>query len=109
MNRWTSYGSSNPSDWLEVDFGEAKEVSRAELYLYDDRGGVQPPASYAVQYFLDDEWRDAANQSKSPATPIGGAMNTVTFTKVTTKKVRIVFTHQGNARSGVTELELWKE
>ena len=109
VNRWTSYGSPNPSDWLEVDFGEAKEVSRAEIYIFDDHGGVQAPASYSVQYFTEGEWRDAASQTKSPATPIGGAMNTVTFSKVTTTKVRIVFTHQGKARSGVTELEIWKE
>jgi len=109
VNRWTSYGSTNTSDWLEVDFGEAKEVSRAELYLFDDRGGVQAPASYTVQYFADGEWRDAANQIKSPAAPLGGAMNTVTFNKVTTPKLRVLFTHHGKARSGLTELELWKE
>ena len=57
----------------------------------------------------DGEWRDAANQIKSPAAPLGGAMNTVTFNKVTTPKLRVVFTHQGKARSGLTELELWKE
>ena len=109
VNRWTSYGSTNVSDWLEVDFGESKDVSRAEIYIFDDRGGVQAPASYTVQYFADGEWRDAANQTKSPAAPLGGAMNTVTFGKVTTPKVRLLFTHQGKARTGVTELELWKD
>ncbi len=109
MNRWTSYGSPNPSDWLEVDFGDPKEVGRAELYIYDDRSGVQPPESYTVQIFVDGEWRDAANQMKTPAIPTGSAMNTVTFTKVTTSKLRIVFTHKGNSKSGVTELEIWKQ
>ena len=109
VNRWTSYGSTNASDWLEVDFGEPKEVSRAEIYLYDDRGGVQPPASYTVQYFSDGEWREAANQTKSRAAPTGSAINTVTFTRVTTPRIRVLFTHQGKARSGVTELELWRE
>jgi hypothetical protein len=109
VNRWTSYGSTNLSDWLEVDFGEPREVSRAELYIFDDRGGVQAPANYIVQYFANNEWRDAANQVKSPVTPAGGAMNTVTFGKVSTPRVRVVFTHTGKARSGVTELELWKE
>jgi len=109
VNRWTSYGSTNASDWLEVDFGEPKEVSRAEIYLYDDRGGVQPPVSYTVQYFAMGDWRDAPNQSKSPARPTGSSMNTVTFTQVSTPKVRVLFNHQAKARSGVTELELWKE
>src|SRR5262249_814594 len=46
MNRWTSYGSPNATDWLEVDFGAPKEFARIELAIYDDRGGVQPPATY---------------------------------------------------------------
>ncbi len=109
VNRWTSYGSPNPSDWLEVDFGAPKEVSRAELYIFDDRGGVQAPTNYVVQYFADGEWRDAASQLRSPAVPAGGTMNTVTFSKVSTPKVRIVFTHKGKSKSGVTELEFWKD
>ena len=109
VNRWTSYGSKSPTDWLEIDFGVAKEVGRVELYIYDDQGGVQPPSSYTVQYSLDGKWRDAERQVKTPATPIGSAVNTVTFAHVTTSKVRIVFTHRGESRSGLTEIEVWKE
>jgi hypothetical protein len=109
VNRWTSYGSPTSTDWLEVDFGTPKEVSRAELYIYDDRGGVQPPASYNVQVFIDGEWRDAANQIKTPAMPTGSAQNSVRFDKVITSTLRVVFTHKDKARSGVTELEIWKE
>ncbi len=109
VNRWTSYGSPTKTDWLELDFGAPKEVGRLELYLYDDHGGVQPPESYTVQYFADGIWHDADSQKKSPALPEGSAMNTVTFMRVTTTKIRVVFTHKGNARSGLTELEAWKE
>jgi hypothetical protein len=109
VNRWTSYGSPNATDWLEVDFGAPKEFSRIELYIYDDRGGVQPPASYNVQLFVDGEWRDATNQIKTPITPAGSAQNSVRFDKVTASKVRVVFTHNGQARSGLTEMEVWKE
>ncbi len=109
VNRWTSYGSPAPTDWLEVDFGTPKEIARAELYIYDDRGGVQPPESYNVQVFVGGEWRDAANQIKTPALPTGSAQNSVRFDKVVTSKLRVVFTHKDKARSGVSELEIWKE
>ena len=109
INRWTSYGSPNKTDWLEVDFGAPKEVGRAELYIYDDRGGVQPPSDYTVQYLDNGVWRDAIDQRKTPAQPTGGIDNTVTFRPMTAAKVRILFTHRGDARSGVTELELWRE
>ncbi len=109
VNRWTSFGSSNATDWLEITLESPKEISRAELYIYDDRGGVQAPASYTIQYWTDGEWRDAANQEKTPAIPAGNLINEVRFDRVTAQKLRIVFTHRRNARSGVTELELWRE
>ena len=109
INRWTSYGSTNATDWLEVDFGEPKEISRIELCLYDDRGGVQPPSSYMVECWTGTEWREASDQVKAPLQPMGSAVNTVRFTRQTTTKFRVVFTHKGQSRSGVTEVLAWKE
>ncbi len=109
FNRWTSYESPNASDWLEIDFGKETEVGRAELAVYDDRGGVQAPASYNVQFWDGARWRDAAGQTKSPEQPAGGQFNEVRFDKVKTARVRLVFTHKGKARSGVTEVLLWPE
>jgi hypothetical protein len=109
VNRWTSYGSTNVSDWLELDFGTPKEVGRVELYIYDDRGGVRAPEKVNVQYFADGGWQDARNQQKSSPSPIGNMINTVTFSKTMTQKLRVVFTHKGKSRSGVTEVEAWPE
>jgi hypothetical protein len=106
-NRWTSYESPNATDWLEVDLGQAKDVGRVELYIYDDGGGVQAPASYTVQSWDGSSWKDIAGQKKSPELPAGGAKNTVTFAPVRTAKVRVVFTHSGQARSGLSEIEIW--
>lgn len=108
-NRWTAYESPNETDWLEIDFGEPKSTGRIELHIYDDRGGVQPPASYTVQYFDNDEWQDVANVKKSPEKPQGGTMNTVTFDPVMSRKLRVVFTHAGQSRSGLTEIEVWEK
>ena len=109
INRWTSFGSPNATDWLEVDFGEVKAFGRVELGIFDDRGGVQAPASYRVEAFRDGAWQEVADQKKVPAQPTGGAGNTVTFPAVSAAKVRVVFTHQGQARSGVTEMEVTKD
>jgi hypothetical protein len=108
-NRWTSYESPNATDWLEIDFGDKKKVGRVELYIYDDGGGVQAPAKYTVQFWDGAAWKDVPEQKKSPVKPAGGAKNTVTFPAVETTKVRVVFTHQGKARSGLTEIEMWRE
>ncbi len=109
MNRWTSYGSPQASDWFEVDFGAPQQVSRAELHIYDDRGGVQPPAAYTIEYLDGETWKEVANAKRSPEKPAGSTVNTVRFESIKTTKLRVIFTHQGQARSGLTELEIWKE
>jgi hypothetical protein len=48
-------------------------------------------------------------QVADPKLPAGSRANTITFAKVTTSKLRIVFTHKGKARSGATEIEVWRE
>lgn len=108
-NRWTSYESPNPTDWLEVDFGDVKEFRRVELAIYDDRGGVQPPARYDVEYWDGQAWRGVAESKKSPEAPTGSRLNDIRFAKVRASKVRVVFTHQGKSRSGVSELMVWND
>jgi len=108
-NRWTSYESPNASDWLEIDFGAAKTFARVELGIYDDRGGVQAPAKYDVEYWDGKEWRAVEDAKQEPEQPAGGIFNEVRFKPVTAAKVRVVFTHKGKSRSGVTELLVWAD
>lgn len=108
-NRWTSYESPNATDWFEVDFGEAKSFSRVELGLYDDRGGVQPPTRFVVQYWDGSAWKDVDDAKATPEKPTGSVFNEVRFRPVKATKLRIVFTHAGKARSGMTELFVWAE
>lgn len=106
-NRWTSYGSPNASDWLELEFGKATKVGRVVLHIYDDRGGVQAPASYTVQGWIDSAWQEIAGLVKAPAIATGSMANVATFEPVEVTKLRVVFTHQAGPRSGVTEFEVW--
>jgi hypothetical protein len=108
-NRWTSYESPNDRDWLQIDFGQPRTFSRIELAIYDDRRGVQAPRDYIVQYAAGSEWKDAAKQVKSPEKPTGGTINTVTFEPVTAAKVRVMFIHNGQSRSGISEILVWKD
>jgi hypothetical protein len=108
-NRWTSYESPNASDWLEIDFGGPKSFSRIELAIFEDRGGVRAPERYDVQYWDGTAWRDVADAVRQPERPAGGEFNEVRFKPVTASKVRVVFTHRGKSRSGVTELYVWEQ
>lgn len=108
-NRWTSYESPNNSDWLELNFGTEKQVSRVILHIFDDGGGVQAPKSMQVQWLQNGEWKDASNASANPAQPSGGNANVISFDSVSTEKLRVLFTHKSPARSGVTEIEAWEK
>jgi hypothetical protein len=108
-NRWTSFESPNPADWVEIDFGQEKEVGRIELAIFDDRGGVKAPESYSVQVWDGKDWQDAQKQVKSPSKPTGGRFNEVKFERARTSKIRVVFTHAGKARSGISEIMVWPQ
>ena len=109
MNRWTSYESKSETDWLEIDFGREVEFRRMELAIYDDRGGVQPPTSYVIQHWTGTEWRDVSNIKNSPEQPLGSQWNEARFDPVKSSKTRIVFTHRGQSRSGVSEVLVWND
>lgn len=109
INRWTSYESPSETDWLEVDFGEARRVGRAVLHIYDDGGGVQTPKEYTIQQWTGSEWRNVQKPAFEPRKPTGGMANTAVFEQVKTSKIRVVFSHDLPAKSGVTELEIWAE
>ncbi len=111
MNRWTSYGSPNTRDWLEVDFGEKKRIGRVILHIFSDGGGVIPPKDYVIEGWTGSEWTAIPKQTYNPEKPTGGMANTVTFPPILIEKFRVVFYHMGggDSRSGVTELEAWEK
>ena len=108
-NRWTSYESPNATDWLEIDFGASKAFTRVELAIYDDRGGVQPPARYELEFWNGTAWMPIKHKAMLPAQPTGSQINEIRFDRVAASKVRVVFTHAGRARSGVSELMIWND
>ena len=109
VNRWTTFGSPHPSDGLEIDFGKEQTVSRVELHIYDDGGGVRAPASYRIQRWGANGWSDVEDVVKTPSEPAGGMINTARFKPVGTSRLRVVFQHQGKVRSGLTEIEVWEK
>lgn len=109
VNRWTSYESPNNTDWLQIQFEKPTRFSRVELAIYDDRGGVQAPKSYAIEVWRDNGWERVRDESHQPVEPRGSQWNEARFEPVTSDRLRIVFEHKLPAKSGVTEVMVWPE
>ena len=109
MNRWTCYESKTETDWLAIDFGKEIEFRRVELAIYDDRGGVQPPTTYSIEFWNGSDWTAVSQAQKAPAEPTGSQWNTIRFEPVKSSKARIVFTHRGPSKSGVSEVLIWND
>jgi hypothetical protein len=104
VNRWTTLGSTTDSDWLAVDLGKARPMDTVKLYLLDDGEGVTAPASFDLEYHDGTHWKSIPAQQRHPTEPVGRRPNTVVFPVMEVAKLRVLFLHDGQARSGVTEL-----
>ena len=107
---WGSSGSSNATDWFELNFGSAKTVDEVRLYFRDDRSGnkYRAPASYTVQAWNGSAFVDVGSQAKTPSVPRAN-YNLVQFTPVSTARLRVVFSHASGFKTGLTEVMAYQK
>jgi hypothetical protein len=106
-NYWSNAGSKADSDWYSLDFGAGKSVSAVKLSFYGDETQFQAPTRYAIQYWTGTDWAAVANSQKTPAMPLANGENTVTFSSVTTSKLRVVFLNPKAAAVALVELKVF--
>jgi hypothetical protein len=107
-NRWTAYGTPNPEDWLEVDFGRREEVGRVDLFFFGDGRGVAAPESYRVELWTGSGWEAVEPVTRTPRRPVAWAMNQVTFEPVETERLRVVLRHALPASAGLAEIRVFR-
>lgn len=99
---WGSYGADRPaSQWIQYDWTEPVRIDRSSIQFWNDAqpgsgDGVAVPASWSLQYWDQGRWTDVQNPSGYPTT--ARQMHEVTFTPVTTTRLRAVM----NAAPGTT-------
>jgi len=107
-NRWTAFESPNKTDWVQVDFGQAKTVGRIELYVFGDNAGVRAPVAYTLSYWDGAAWKPLETLS-GPVRPLqASTVNSIAVKPVRTQKVRVTFTHAAPAWTGLTELMIFE-
>ena len=105
-SRWTSYATSNASDYYGVNFQRDVTLREVRLTFYDDGGGVRTPVSYDLQYWNGSDWISVPNQIRADAAPLANAMNRITFPALTTSQIRVVAPNAGGGTGwGLSELQ----
>ncbi|MBR5283317.1 MAG: glycoside hydrolase family 127 protein [Alistipes sp.] len=55
--RWTSYSEFGKAQWVELELKKEQPVESVSVYWYDDKGGVQLPVSWSLEYRVGGEWK----------------------------------------------------
>ena len=103
--RWTSYSSTNASDYYGVNFQRDVTFDYVWLSFYDDGMGVLVPSSYDLQYWVGGAWASVPNLTRTPNPPVGNARTEISFPPVTTTQLRVVAPNAGgNVGWGLSEV-----
>lgn len=55
--RWTSYPQRGKTQSVELELKKEQEIESVSIYWYDDKGGVQLPAAWDLEYRTNGEWK----------------------------------------------------
>jgi hypothetical protein len=99
---WPTKGTT---EWAELSFEKAAEVSACQIYWFDDtgRGEVRVPASWRLLYRDGGEWKPVEGASAFGTAKDG--WNLVRFKAMTTTGLRLEVTMQKGWSAGLQE---WK-
>ena len=101
-------GSKTATDWYELDFGEAKNISTVKVFLISVHKRYRVPSDLSVDYRIGSQWVPVTG-SKTTAKLIGNTVvNTVSFHTFITKRIIVLFKHRLNGTVvEMTELECY--
>ncbi len=104
--RWTSYASSTAKDTYTLDLKRNVTVDHAQLYFYDDGGGVRIPTDYDLQVYDGATWSSIPNQTRTPLSPAVNALTDVSFAPITASQLRVVAPNRSNGTGwGLSEFK----
>ncbi|GGN35127.1 hypothetical protein FHR83_006115 [Actinoplanes campanulatus] len=102
--RWGTWPETG-QQWAELTWPSATTLNRAQVYLFDDAGGVRTPASWKLQYWTGSAYTDVPGAGGYPVN--ANTYNTVTFTAVSTTRLRVVMQASGTASVGLLEVRAY--
>lgn len=56
ITRWTSWPQKGAEQQVEIKLKKESDIESVSIYWYDDKGGVQVPASWNMEYHANGQW-----------------------------------------------------
>ncbi|MGP3960230.1 Ig domain-containing protein [Nonomuraea sp. 3N208] len=99
--RWGTWPNTG-AQWAELTWSSAQTIRSADVYFFDDGGGVRLPASWKLQYWTGSAYADIPGTYPTAL----NAYNRVTFNPVTTTRLRVAL-QSGQASVGLLEVKAY--
>ncbi len=100
--RWGTWPNTG-QQWAELTWSSAQQVRVADVYFFDDNGGVRLPASWSLQYWNGSAYVAVPGASGYPVA--ANVYNRTTFTSVSTTRLRVVL-NSGAGSVGLLEVKV---
>ncbi|MEU8075685.1 hypothetical protein AB0B31_09540 [Catellatospora citrea] len=100
--RWGTWPNTG-QQWAQLTWSTAQSVRVADVYFFDDNGGVRLPASWSLQYWNGSAYVAVPGASGYPVA--ANQYNRVTFTTVSTTRLRVVL-NSGAGSVGLLEVKV---
>ena len=107
--RFTWWPRRGTTEWVQYDFPQPREVSRADIYWFDDTGsgGCRTPASWRFLYKEAEQFKEVRNPTVYGTEK--DKFNIVKFDAVKTTALRIEAQLQQNFSAGILEWQIASE
>ncbi|MEV4356749.1 hypothetical protein [Nonomuraea sp. NPDC049625] len=102
--RWGCWPETG-QQWVDLTWGSAQNLNRAEVYFFDDDEGIDMPASWKLQYWNGSAYVDVPGASAYTLTK--NAYNSVTFNATSTTRLRVLLTGNGSSSVGLLEVKAY--
>ncbi|MFI5937405.1 discoidin domain-containing protein [Actinoplanes sp. NPDC051494] len=99
--RWGTWPEQG-TQWADLTWPTAQTLTSAQVYFFDDNGGVRVPASWTLQYWNGNAYVDVPSPSGYPVA--ANQFNAVTFGPVSTTRLRVALT-SGAGSVGLLEVK----
>ena len=90
-------------EWVEYDFNKPEIISKSDVYWFDDGpdGGCRVPDEYEILYLYGNVWETV--NARTPYTITKDGWNTLAFSPVKAKAVKLKVKLNKNFASGIYE------